>query len=106
MRQYWVEQRKFTLELAEEFKIGVAAPLTGPQAHIGGDIKNGVQLAVDDVNAAGLTIDWSDFAELSSVVPLLARIYPNGKADVNHFHAAGGMGTGAERIWRARAEGG
>ena len=38
-------------------KIGVAAPLTGPQAHIGGDIKNGVQLAVDDVNAAGLSID-------------------------------------------------
>ena len=37
-------------------KLGVAAPLTGPQAHIGGDIKNGVQLAVDDVNAAGLTI--------------------------------------------------
>ena len=38
-------------------RIGVAAPLTGPQAHIGGDIKNGVQLAVDDINAAGLTID-------------------------------------------------
>ena len=38
-------------------KLGLAAPLTGPQAHIGGDIKNGVQLAVDDVNAAGLTID-------------------------------------------------
>jgi len=38
-------------------KIGVAAPLTGPQAHIGTDIKNGVQLAVDDANAAGLTID-------------------------------------------------
>ncbi len=38
-------------------KIGVAAPLTGPQAHIGIDIKNGVQLAVDDANAAGLTID-------------------------------------------------
>ncbi len=38
-------------------KIGLAAPLTGPQAHIGGDIKNGAQLAVDDINAAGLTID-------------------------------------------------
>ena len=38
-------------------KIGVAAPLTGPQAHIGVDIKNGVQLAVDDANAQGLTID-------------------------------------------------
>ena len=42
--------------------------------------------------AAGLIIDWEDFAELSSVVPLLARVYPNGQADVNHFHAAGGMG--------------
>jgi len=41
--------------------------------------------------AAGIVIDWDDFAELSSVVPLLARIYPNGKADVNQFHAAGGL---------------
>jgi phosphogluconate dehydratase len=40
--------------------------------------------------AAGLTIDWSDFAELSGVVPLLARVYPNGSADVNDFQAAGG----------------
>ena len=37
-------------------------------------------------------IDWDDFAELSAVVPLLARVYPNGTADVNHFHAAGGTG--------------
>ena len=42
--------------------------------------------------AAGIRIDWDDFSELSAVVPLLARIYPNGSADVNHFHAAGGMG--------------
>jgi len=42
--------------------------------------------------AAGLILDWEDFHELSEVVPLLARIYPNGAADVNHFHAAGGMG--------------
>lgn len=42
--------------------------------------------------AAGITIDWDDFAELSSAVPLLARVYPNGIADVNHFHAAGGIG--------------
>jgi phosphogluconate dehydratase len=42
--------------------------------------------------SAGIRIDWDDFAELSEAVPLLARIYPNGKADVNHFHAAGGMG--------------
>lgn len=42
--------------------------------------------------AAGMLIDWDDFSDLSDVVPLLARIYPNGGADVNHFHAAGGMG--------------
>ena len=42
--------------------------------------------------AAGIVIDWDDFAGLSAVVPLLARIYPNGGADVNHFQAAGGMG--------------
>jgi phosphogluconate dehydratase len=42
-------------------------------------------------NAAGIRIDWNDFSELSEVVPLIARIYPNGAADVNHFHAAGGM---------------
>ena len=42
--------------------------------------------------AAGFRLTWDDFDALSSVVPLLTRIYPNGSADVNHFHAAGGMG--------------
>ncbi|MEJ6011986.1 phosphogluconate dehydratase [Novosphingobium aquae] len=42
--------------------------------------------------AAGVTIDWQDLDELSGVVPLIAHVYPNGAADVNHFHAAGGMG--------------
>jgi phosphogluconate dehydratase len=42
--------------------------------------------------AAGWIVNWDDFAELSACVPLLARVYPNGSADVNHFHAAGGMG--------------
>ncbi len=42
--------------------------------------------------AAGIRFDWNDLAELSHVVPLLARVYPNGSGDVNHFHAAGGMG--------------
>jgi phosphogluconate dehydratase len=41
--------------------------------------------------AAGITIDWDDFCELSTAVPLLTRVYPNGVADVNHFHAAGGL---------------
>ncbi len=42
--------------------------------------------------AAGVLIDWQDLHELSAIVPLLARVYPNGSADVNHFHAAGGIG--------------
>jgi phosphogluconate dehydratase len=42
--------------------------------------------------AAGLIIDWDDFSELSDVVPLLARVYPNGSADVNQFQVAGGPG--------------
>lgn len=42
--------------------------------------------------AAGIRFDWDDLAELSHVVPLLARVYPNGAGDVNHFHDAGGMG--------------
>ncbi|MGV3555571.1 MAG: phosphogluconate dehydratase [Croceibacterium sp.] len=42
--------------------------------------------------AAGILIDWDDLDELSAAVPLLARVYPNGEADVNHFQAAGGLG--------------
>ena len=42
--------------------------------------------------AAGISINWDDFDALSAVVPLLARVYPNGHADVNHFQAAGGTG--------------
>jgi phosphogluconate dehydratase len=41
--------------------------------------------------AAGIELNWDDFADLAEVTPLLTRIYPNGKADVNHFQAAGGM---------------
>jgi phosphogluconate dehydratase len=41
--------------------------------------------------AAGITLTWDDFADLSETVPLLARVYPNGSADVNQFHEAGGM---------------
>ncbi|MDP3895039.1 MAG: phosphogluconate dehydratase, partial [Mesorhizobium sp.] len=42
--------------------------------------------------AAGIQLTWRDISDLSDLVPLLARVYPNGLADVNHFHAAGGMG--------------
>ncbi|WP_299943865.1 phosphogluconate dehydratase [uncultured Ruegeria sp.] len=42
--------------------------------------------------AGGIVLDWQDFSDISAVVPLVARVYPNGLADVNHFHAAGGLG--------------
>ena len=56
----------------------------------GGSTNHPLQL-IAIARAAGISIDWTDFDELSAVVPLLTRIYPNGVADVNHFHAAGGM---------------
>jgi phosphogluconate dehydratase len=57
----------------------------------GGSTNHTIHL-VAMARAAGIVINWDDFHDLSAVVPLLARIYPNGSADVNHFHAAGGMG--------------
>jgi phosphogluconate dehydratase len=57
----------------------------------GGSTNHTIHL-VAMAHAAGIVINWNDFNDLSDVVPLLARIYPNGKADVNHFQAAGGMG--------------
>ncbi|WP_205743241.1 phosphogluconate dehydratase [Halioglobus maricola] len=42
--------------------------------------------------AAGILLDWQDYSDLSAITPLVARVYPNGSADVNHFHAAGGTG--------------
>ncbi len=52
--------------------------------------------------ASGIVLDWSDFAEISQVVPLLARVYPNGLADVNHFHAAGGLGLVISELLNAK----
>ncbi len=43
--------------------------------------------------ASGITLNWDDFDNLSKAIPQLTKIYPNGPADVNHFHAAGGMGV-------------
>ena len=57
----------------------------------GGSTNHTIHL-VAIARAAGISINWDDFDRLSAVVPLLARIYPNGTADVNHFHAAGGSG--------------
>ena len=60
-------------------------------AATGGSTNHAIHL-VAIARAAGVLIDWDDLDELSRATPLLARIYPNGSADVNHFHAAGGMG--------------
>ena len=57
----------------------------------GGSTNHTIHL-VAIAKAAGIVIDWEDFSELSKAVPALARVYPNGMADVNHFHAAGGLG--------------
>ncbi len=51
--------------------------------------------------AAGITLTWDDLADLSAVVPLMARVYPNGKADINHFHAAGGLGFTVHSLLKA-----
>ncbi|MBN8533072.1 MAG: phosphogluconate dehydratase [Rhizobiales bacterium] len=59
--------------------------------HATGGSTNHLIHLVAMARAAGLRISWEDFADLASVVPLLARIYPNGSADVNQFHAAGGL---------------
>jgi phosphogluconate dehydratase len=57
----------------------------------GGSTNHTIHL-VAIAHAAGIAINWDDFDELSAIVPLVTRIYPNGSADVNHFHAAGGVG--------------
>ncbi|HEX4025738.1 MAG TPA: phosphogluconate dehydratase [Steroidobacteraceae bacterium] len=57
----------------------------------GGSTNHTIHL-VAIARSAGIFVTWDDFSDLSAAVPLLARIYPNGSADINHFHAAGGMG--------------
>ncbi len=60
-------------------------------AATGGSTNHALHL-VAMARAAGVLIDWTDLDELSQATPLLARVYPNGSADVNHFEAAGGLG--------------
>ncbi|MBO6755935.1 MAG: phosphogluconate dehydratase [Roseibium sp.] len=60
--------------------------------HATGGSTNHTMHLVAMAAAAGIKLTWDDISDLSDVVPLLARVYPNGKADVNHFHAAGGLG--------------
>ena len=59
--------------------------------HATGGSTNHTMHVVAMAAAAGIRLTWQDFSDLAEVVPLLTRVYPNGKADVNHFHAAGGM---------------
>ncbi len=56
----------------------------------GGSTNHTIHL-VAIARAAGILVNWDDFSDLSAAVPLLAKVYPNGKADVNQFQAAGGM---------------
>lgn len=66
----------------------------------GGSTNHAIHL-VAMARAAGVLIDWTDMDELSSVTPLLARVYPNGSADVNAFQAAGGVAFIARELARA-----
>jgi phosphogluconate dehydratase len=66
----------------------------------GGSTNHTIHL-VAIARAAGITLTWDDLSDLSAVVPLLCRIYPNGEADVNHFHAAGGVGFLVHTLLRA-----
>lgn len=60
--------------------------------HATGGSTNHTLHLVAIAHAAGIRLTWDDISDLSEAVPLIARIYPNGMADVNHFQAAGGMG--------------
>lgn len=65
----------------------------------GGSTNHTIHL-VAIARAAGILIDWNDFSELSAVVPLIAKVYPNGQADINQFHAAGGVGAVIRELLR------
>ena len=60
--------------------------------HATGGSTNLVIHLIAMARAAGLQLEWQDLSDLSAITPLMARVYPNGLADVNHFHAAGGLG--------------
>ena len=71
-------------------------------AATGGSTNHAIHL-VAMARAGGMIIDWDDLDELSKATPLLARVYPNGSADVNHFQAAGGTGLRDPRAVAGRA---
>ena len=59
--------------------------------HATGGSSNHTLHLIAMARAAGIVINWQDFHDLAQVIPLLTKLYPNGSADVNHFHQAGGM---------------
>ncbi|MBG19501.1 MAG: phosphogluconate dehydratase [Rhizobiales bacterium] len=69
--------------------------------HATGGSTNHTLHLVAMARAAGIILTWEDIADLSDAVPLLARVYPNSLADVNHFHAAGGMGYLISQLLKA-----
>ena len=85
------QQRDITLGMGHHLSAEVVVNGMVGLLATGGSTNHTLHL-VAMARAGGWQIDWDDFAELSAIVPLLARVYPNGSADVNHFHAAGGMG--------------
>jgi len=94
-----VEAVKRAVALSQEADAGVGHQINAKAIVNGivgllatGGSTNHTMHIVAMARAAGWVVNWDDFAELSACVPLLARVYPNGSADVNHFHAAGGMG--------------
>ena len=69
--------------------------------HATGGSTNHTLHLVAMARAAGIVLTWEDISDLSDAVPLLARVYPNSLADVNHFHAAGGMGYLISQLLKA-----
>jgi phosphogluconate dehydratase len=66
----------------------------------GGSTNHTIHL-ISMARAVGITVNWEDMADISAVTPLLARVYPNGSADINQFHAAGGMGFVVRELLQA-----
>ncbi|MCM2291362.1 phosphogluconate dehydratase [Allorhizobium sp. BGMRC 0089] len=69
--------------------------------HATGGSTNHTMHLIAMARAAGIQLSWQDISDLSDIVPLIARVYPNGLADVNHFHAAGGMGFLIKQLLKA-----
>ncbi len=83
-------QKGFDYSLANQFdEKTIVNGIIGLLA-TGGSTNHTIHL-IAIARAAGIIINWEDMSDLSDVVPLLTRMYPNGAADVNHFHASGGM---------------